>query len=43
MKFEDSDGYWKKYEYDSDGNLIKFEDSNGIPKYNKFEIEFVTK
>ena len=26
---EDSTGYWKKYEYDANGNLIYSEDSNG--------------
>ena len=42
--WEDSDGYWRKYEYDSNGNPIYFEytdeywskweyDSNGNPIY----------
>ncbi len=27
--FENSDGYWEKWEHDSNGNLIYSEDSNG--------------
>ena len=27
--FEDSGGYWEKWEYDSEGNEIYFEDSDG--------------
>ena len=27
--FEDSNGFWYKYEYDSNGNEIYFENSNG--------------
>ena len=27
--YEDSKGYWEKYEYDSSGNGIYYEDSNG--------------
>jgi hypothetical protein len=27
--FENSDGYWAKWEYDSQGNKIYFEDSDG--------------
>jgi len=32
---EDSDGYWEKYEYDSQGHRIYFETSNGIIKDNR--------
>jgi len=28
--YEDSDGYWEKFEYDADGNETYFEDSNGF-------------
>jgi hypothetical protein len=27
---EDSDGYWRKYEYDDQGNEIYLEDSDGL-------------
>ena len=27
--FEDSNGYWEKYEYDADGDRIYYENSNG--------------
>jgi len=27
--YEDSNGYWRKYEYDQNANLIYVEDSNG--------------
>jgi len=27
--FENSNGYWRKYEYDANGNETYFEDSNG--------------
>ena len=27
--YENSDGYWRKWEYDSNGNIIYQEDSNG--------------
>ena len=27
--FEDSDGYWSRYEYDANGNETYFEDSDG--------------
>ena len=27
--FEDSNGYWAKWEYDKKGDMIYFEDSNG--------------
>jgi YD repeat-containing protein len=37
IKFEDSEGYWKKYEYDKNGNLIKLEDSNGY--WKKYEYD----
>lgn len=36
--YETSKGYWKKFEYDDNGNLIYTEDSHGIwkkYKYNK--------
>ena len=26
---EDSEGFWRKYEYDANGNLIYFENSDG--------------
>jgi len=28
--YEDSDGYWTKYEYDKKGNEVYYEDSKGI-------------
>ena len=28
--YEDSSGYWNKYEYDSQGNVIYFESSSGF-------------
>ena len=28
--YEDSNGYWSKYEYDSNGKVIYFENSNGF-------------
>ena len=34
--YEDSDGYWRKSEYDSNGKKIYFEDSNG----NWYKREF---
>ena len=33
--FEDSTGYWIKWEYDSKGNKIYFENSDGIIKDNR--------
>jgi hypothetical protein len=30
LYFENSEGYWGKYEYDSDGNVIYCEDSRGF-------------
>ena len=33
--FEDSNRFWKKWEYDSEGNVIYFEDSTGIIKDNR--------
>lgn len=33
--FENSDGYWAKYEYDSQVNQIHVEDSYGKIKYNR--------
>ena len=33
--FENSNGYWIKYEYDKNGNEIYWEDSNGYIKYNR--------
>jgi len=30
LYFEDSNGYWGKSEFDSQGNIIYYENSNGI-------------
>jgi len=30
--YEDSDGYWDRYEYDDNGNRTYFEDSNGFKR-----------
>lgn len=36
--YEDSTGYWLKYQYDANGNKIYFEDSNGYwEKYQRDE------
>ena len=32
---EFTSGYWEKWEYDSQGNVIYFEDSSGIIKDNR--------
>ena len=32
---EDSNGYWRKHEYDSQGNHIYFENSDGLIKDNR--------
>ena len=41
--YEDSDGYWHKFEYDSKGDLIYYENSEGTiidarPKSHKTEL-----
>jgi hypothetical protein len=28
--YENSEGYWAKWEYDSDGNQVYYEDSDGL-------------
>jgi hypothetical protein len=33
--FENSNGYWCKYEYDSQGKLIYSEDSDGYIEYRR--------
>ena len=33
--YEDSEGYWKKYEYDENGEIIYKEDSNGSKYYRR--------
>jgi len=35
--FEDSNGFWSKYEYDTNGNEIYFEDSDG--DWSKWEYD----
>ncbi len=35
--FESSNGFWRKYEYDSQGNRIYFENSNGF--WAKYEYD----
>ena len=35
--FEDSNGFWGKYEYDSNGDEIYFENSNGF--WGKYEYD----
>ena len=35
IKYEDSNGYWKKYEYNEKGLKIKYEDSYGL--WGKYE------
>jgi glucose dehydrogenase len=35
--YENSDGFWAKYEYDSDGNRIYYENSDGF--WGKWEYD----
>ena len=35
--FENSDGFWSKYEYDSNGNEIYFENSDGYWGKSEFD------
>ncbi len=35
--YEDSDGFWYKFEYDDQGNKIYYEDSYGIIRDNRYE------
>ena len=37
--FENSGGYWKKYEYDSQGNEIYFENSGGYWEKREFDSQ----
>jgi hypothetical protein len=37
--WEDSDGYWCKYEYDLHDNLIGFEDSTGYWGKSEFDVD----
>ena len=42
LYFENSEGYWGKYEYDSDGNVIYCEDSDGVIIDNRPKNEIIT-
>ena len=37
LYYENSDGFWMKYEYDDRGNMLYFEDSNGY--WDKYEYD----
>ena len=37
--FEDSNGYWRKYEYDANGNETRFEDSDGYWREYEYETD----
>lgn len=37
--FEDSSGFWEKWEYDSQGNQIYFENSNGFWEKKEYDSE----
>jgi hypothetical protein len=39
LYYEDSDGYWSKYEYDSDGNEIYLEDTDGFWTKREFDSD----
>ena len=41
IRYEKSDGSWKKYQYNDKGNEIRFENSNGYCKEFKYDMKKV--